>query len=273
MRLSAKTLLSGHFSILPNGIISQKGGNFCLRLTPKPQGRQRAGALPCCERFSTYCKTTPRASGAGSTTITSTCSYGRRPASWLPSNSATASIPASGPWCGARAAAISTMAARSRPIRSSRASSALRMGCPRCCASRWARACASTRSTRPRSPRAARAFAAPTGSRAATTKTRKIRAGFPDRAEGRSFHLGARGDDDLRPLRRLGGDDLAEVLRRAFDRLAPQLRQARQHIGITEGPVHFGIELLDDLRRRPPGHSDSEPRGGLVAGHGLGDGR
>src|ERR1700704_2792442 len=59
-----------------------------------------------------------------------------------------------------------------------------------------------------------------------------------------SFHLGARGNDDLRPLRRLGGDDLAEVLRRAFDGLAPQLRHARQHIGITERPVGFRVEAL-----------------------------
>src|SRR5437870_13687510 len=87
------------------------------------------------------------------------------------------------------------------------------------------------------------------------------------RATRASLHLGAREDDDLRPLRRLGGDDLGEILRRALDRLAPQLRLARQPIGITERPVRFGIGLLDDLRGRSPGPSDAEPRGGLVAGH------
>jgi hypothetical protein len=40
-----------------------------------------------------------------------------------------------------------------------------------------------------------------------------------------SFHLGARGDDDFRPLRRFGGDDLAEVRRRARDRFAAEFGQ------------------------------------------------
>src|SRR5437773_11342538 len=88
-----------------------------------------------------------------------------------------------------------------------------------------------------------------------------------------SLHLGARGDDDLRPLRRLGGDDLAEVLRRARDRLASELSEARLHLGIGERPVRLGIDLLDDLCRRAPGHADAEPRGGLVARNGLCDGR
>src|SRR5216117_3282497 len=52
-----------------------------------------------------------------------------------------------------------------------------------------------------------------------------------------SLHLGARGDDDLRPLRRLGGDDLAEVLRRARDRPASELGEARLHLGIGERPA------------------------------------
>src|SRR6266850_3397684 len=88
-----------------------------------------------------------------------------------------------------------------------------------------------------------------------------------------SFHLGARGNHDLRPLRRLGGDDLAEVRRRARDRFASQLGQARLHLGIGEGPVRFGVDLRDDLRGRAPGHADAEPRGGFVSGNGFGDGR
>src|SRR6266700_7105486 len=60
-----------------------------------------------------------------------------------------------------------------------------------------------------------------------------------------SLHLRARGDDDLRPFRRLGGDDLAEVLRRAHDRLASELGEARLHLGIGEGAVHFGVDLPD----------------------------
>src|SRR5258706_234016 len=88
-----------------------------------------------------------------------------------------------------------------------------------------------------------------------------------------SFHLGARRNDDLRPLRRLGGDDLAEVRRRADDRLASELGEARLHFGIGEGAVGFGIDLFDDLRGRAPGHADAEPRRGLVSGNGFGDGR
>src|SRR6267143_423605 len=86
-----------------------------------------------------------------------------------------------------------------------------------------------------------------------------------------SFHLGARGNHHLRPLRRLGGDDLAEVRRRARDRFAPQLGQARLHLGIGESPVRFCVDLRDDLRGRALGHADAEPRGGLVAGNGVGD--
>src|SRR6266446_4905170 len=88
-----------------------------------------------------------------------------------------------------------------------------------------------------------------------------------------SFHLGARGNHDLRPLRRLGGDDLAEVRRRADDRFASELGEARLHLGIGEGAVGLGIDLLDDLRGRAPGHADAEPRGGLVSRNGFGDGR
>src|SRR6266705_1933213 len=88
-----------------------------------------------------------------------------------------------------------------------------------------------------------------------------------------SFHLGARGDDDLGPLRRLGGDDPAEVGRRARDRPASELGQARLYLGIGEGPVRFGVELRDDLRGRALGHADAEPRGGFVARHGFTDGR
>src|SRR6266850_3936005 len=88
-----------------------------------------------------------------------------------------------------------------------------------------------------------------------------------------SFHLGARGNHDLRPLRHLGGGDLAEVRRQARDWLASQLSQARLHLGIGEGPVRFGVDLRDDLRRRAPGHPDAEPRRGLVSGNGFGDGR
>src|SRR5260221_1925865 len=88
-----------------------------------------------------------------------------------------------------------------------------------------------------------------------------------------SFHLGARGNHDLRPLRRLSGDDLAEVRRRARDRFASQLGQARLHLGIGEGAVGLGIDFLDDLRGRAPGHPDAEPRGGLVSRNGFGDGR
>src|SRR5258705_3281313 len=88
-----------------------------------------------------------------------------------------------------------------------------------------------------------------------------------------SFHLGARGNHDLRPLRRLGGDDLAEVRRRADDRFASELGEARLHLGICEGAVGLGVDLLDDLRGRAPGHPDAEPRGGLVPGNRFGDGR
>src|SRR5260221_9910787 len=88
-----------------------------------------------------------------------------------------------------------------------------------------------------------------------------------------SFHLGARGNHDLRPLRRLGGDDLAEVRGRADDRFASELGEARLHLGIGEGAVGLGIDLLDDLRGRAPGHPHAEPRGGLVSRNGFGDGR
>src|SRR5260370_26366907 len=78
-----------------------------------------------------------------------------------------------------------------------------------------------------------------------------------------SFHLGARGNHDLRPLRRLCGDDPAEVGRCARDRLASQLGQARLHLGIGEGARGFGVDLRDDLRGCAPGHADAEPRGGF----------
>src|SRR5258706_3316519 len=64
-----------------------------------------------------------------------------------------------------------------------------------------------------------------------------------------SFHLGARGNHDLRPLRRLGGDDLAEVRRRADDRFASELAEARLQLGIAEGAVGLGIVLLISLPR------------------------
>src|SRR5258705_11693806 len=50
-----------------------------------------------------------------------------------------------------------------------------------------------------------------------------------------SFHLGARGNHDLRPLRRLSGDDLAEVRRRADDRFASEMGEACLHLGIGIG--------------------------------------
>src|SRR5258707_6824721 len=83
-----------------------------------------------------------------------------------------------------------------------------------------------------------------------------------------SFHLGARGNHDLRPLRRLGGDDLAEVRRRADDRFASELGEARLHLGIGEGAVGLGIDFLDDFRLRAPGHADRGPRRCLGSGNG-----
>src|SRR5882724_3237965 len=87
-------------------------------------------------------------------------------------------------------------ATRSRPIPSSRASSAPRADCPMRCAWRWRRACASTPCGTPKAPRAARASAVPTGSgRAAGKGCSRIRAAIPEGAfpeEEDSMHIDRR---------------------------------------------------------------------------------
>ena len=54
--------------------------------------------------------------------------------------------------------------------------------------------------------------------------------------------------------------------------MAARLGQALAHLRIGEGAVHFGVQLVDDFARRCLGYADAEPRGGLLAGHGVADG-